>query len=95
MDSEVSFKAIAISPWQLAYPSTILSAYPFFRRQWDASLRILKQQKHLDTSTSLAECTCLWAVRERESGLWIQILSSPDIGTLLDDTTFNLGTASV
>lgn len=55
-------------------------------------LRFLKQKTPTHASTSLTERARLLAVGEWSSGLWIQALSSPNIGTLLYDTIFHLAT---
>lgn len=54
----------------------------------------LKTNRLLDTLSSLDEpnSSFLLAVREWESGLWIQAHPSPYISTLLGNTTFRLAT---
>ena len=46
----------------------------------------------INTSINSAERARLLAVGEWESGLWLQALPLPNIGTMLGDTTFRLAT---
>ncbi|CAG9785935.1 unnamed protein product [Diatraea saccharalis] len=44
----------------------------------------------LNKSANSAEHARFLAVAEWQSGLWLQVLASPTVGTLLDNTTFRL-----
>jgi hypothetical protein len=48
----------------------------------------------LDTSTRSADRARLLATAEWESGLWLQALPCPNIGTFLDNTTFTFRLAA-
>ncbi|XP_063547387.1 uncharacterized protein LOC134754868 [Cydia strobilella] len=80
----------AMNVWSITCPDTDPPANPCSQRQWDEPLCQLVRKNLLDTSTSLADRARLLATAEWESGLWLQALPSPNIGTFLDNTTFRL-----
>lgn len=79
--------------WALTCPNTDPPPNPCSQRQWDEPLCRLVRNNLLQTSTSPADRARLLATAEWESGLWLQTLPSPTIGTLLDNNTFRLATS--
>ncbi|KAJ8727191.1 hypothetical protein PYW08_015588 [Mythimna loreyi] len=92
VDCEVPCLTDALSAWKLACPDEALPENPSSQRQWDEPLCRLVRNNLINTSTNTAERARLLAVGEWESGLWLQTLPSPNIGSMLSDTTFRIAT---
>ncbi|XP_061717664.1 uncharacterized protein LOC133525431 [Cydia pomonella] len=78
--------------WSLTCPNTDPPVNPCSQRQWDEPLCRLTRNSLLETALSPTDRARLIATAEWESGLWLQALPSPTIGTLLDNSTFRLAT---
>ncbi|XP_061706793.1 uncharacterized protein LOC133517477 [Cydia pomonella] len=76
--------------WSLTCGNTDPPSNPCSQRQWDEPLCRLVRNSLVDTSTGTADRARLLATAEWESGLWLQALPSPSIGTLIDNSTFRL-----
>ncbi|RVE44183.1 hypothetical protein evm_011177 [Chilo suppressalis] len=87
------FKDEAVATWSAACPDTDVPTDPASQRLWDAPLCRLKRNALVESASSPADRARLLAVGEWESGLWLQVLPSANIGTLLDRSTFRIATS--
>lgn len=83
----------AIGSWKIACPDTNLPKALFSQRLWDEPLCELIRKNLLNTSINSAERARLLAVSEWESGLWLHVLPSKNLGTLLDKNSFRVATS--
>ncbi|KAJ0182426.1 hypothetical protein K1T71_001795 [Dendrolimus kikuchii] len=87
-DLEPSLSTEARNAWLVVCPGSSLPIVPSIQRSWDGPICELSRKKLLETSISSADRARLLATTVWESGLWLQALPSPSIGTLMDAATF-------
>lgn len=83
----------AIVAWKATCPDSDIPANAACQRLWDEPLCRLKRDSLIESASSPADRARLLAVGEWESGLWLQVLPSASIGTLLDRSTFRIATS--
>ncbi|XP_048479848.1 uncharacterized protein LOC125489131 [Plutella xylostella] len=86
--SEVSCCGEAKEAWQSICPGEALPENPHSQRLWDEPKCLSTGRHLLETSPNNTERARLLATAERESGLWLHALPSPNVGTFLDDRSF-------
>ncbi|KPJ10712.1 hypothetical protein RR48_07718 [Papilio machaon] len=79
-----------IDAWREASANGLVPVNLCLQRLWDEPLCRVVFGKLVNTSSDAAERARLLAAATWESGLWLQALPSPNLVTLLDNTTFSL-----
>lgn len=74
--------------WQTFCPGTLLPEDPSCQQQWD-TINIKRMSSEL-SFTSDAEAARYLASLRKESGAWLTVLPSKNIGTLLDNNAFRI-----
>lgn len=89
LSAEVSQLPEAMSAWSFLRPKTRPKSLRC-QHQWDAIACKAVQQGLLSSCSSAVDRARLLAVFERESGLWLSALPSPNLGTLFDDCSLSM-----
>ncbi|XP_037975355.2 uncharacterized protein LOC119694031 [Plutella xylostella] len=82
----------ALELWRARCPSGTVPELPQRQRDWDEEMCRVTVAALLAQNTG-AELARLRAVSQPESGLWLQALPSPQMGTLLDDDSLRVAVA--
>ncbi|KAI5640648.1 hypothetical protein NE865_06966 [Phthorimaea operculella] len=86
---DITFLPEAVNEWR-SITSSDLPSSPHSQVQWDEPLCRRVQSDLLESCVSTPDRARLLASFEKESGLWLNALPSPNIGTLLDSCSLSL-----
>ncbi|XP_026331470.1 uncharacterized protein LOC113238842, partial [Hyposmocoma kahamanoa] len=88
----IPFQAEALTWWSSLCPSDEHPDNPSLQRNWDDVL-CKRRYSSLLEGASGADVARLRAVAKSESGAWLHALPSPQLGTLLDNTSLRIAVA--
>lgn len=86
---EIIYNTEAIEAWKLNSNTSVLPLKPHIQKQWDEPL-ISKTKTDLFQNSSTRDKARLLAASEKESGAWLEAFPSPNIGTLLSNSTIRI-----
>ena len=92
-DIEIPYLQEALTNWFTFSHASSPPLQPHIQKNWDDIITTQIFEKLLTISPSLSDQARLLALQEKESGSWLHAIPSPNIGTLLDSTTFKLSIA--
>ena len=80
----------ALNKWSILSNNSNFLASPSVQKQWNRIQASNIYQTVLSSSTCEADEARFHAIKQKESGTWLQTIPSPNIGTLIDSKSFRI-----